>query len=113
MGDWRRNTTVSDEFLNVNNKHVIELFWQIVGQEMSPEQRSKLLYFSTASASPPPGGFANLHPNKFRISALDGPPGSLPIAHACFCNLVLPLDIGDDYESFRHKLLMAISECEG
>jgi len=110
--DWRKNTEITAEWQN--HKHVIDMFWQIVGQELTPEQRSKLLYFATASASPPPGGFANLHPNKFRISALvDGPPGSLPIAHACFCNLVLPLDIGDDYEAFRQKLLMAVSESDG
>ena len=37
----------------------------------------------------------------------------MPVAHACFCNLVLPLDIADDYESFRQKLLLAISESDG
>jgi hypothetical protein len=82
---------------------------------MTNEQRSKLLYFATASASPPPGGFANLRPSKFTINS--GPegatPGALPTAHSCFCELVLPLDIGSDYETFRHKLLLAASETEG
>jgi hypothetical protein len=67
-----------------------------------------------ASASPPPGGFAKLRPNQFTITHnAQAPAGSLPIAHSCFCELVLPLDIGDDYDAFRHKLILAIEETEG
>eukprot|EP00729_Bicosta_minor_P015288 gene15288-16536_t len=116
MHDWRKNTQLAPAFATAKSKHVIDMFWEIVG-EMNPEQRSKLLYFATASASPPPGGFANLRPNRFTITAApEAPPGSLPTAHSCFCELVLPLDIGGgggDYDSFRHKLTLAIDECEG
>eukprot|EP00041_Stephanoeca_diplocostata_P024210 m.607105 g.607105 ORF g.607105 m.607105 type:complete len:784 (+) comp22476_c1_seq2:334-2685(+) len=109
--DWKRNTDVSDEFRN--HPHVIQAFWEIVAS-MSNEQRSKLLYFATACASPPVGGFANLTPRRFNIQTEPNlPPKSLPKAHSCFCTLILPLDIADDFEEFRQKLNLAISECDG
>jgi len=106
--DWKRNSIVGQ---NISPKQA-SMFWEIVA-EMTPEQRSKLLFFATASASPPPGGFANLQPNKFRLESEEMAPGSLPEAHACFCVLVLPTNIFADYETFRHKLKIAANECEG
>ena len=44
--DWRRHTVVSSEL--AGHKTVVDMFWQVVG-EMSNAQRSKLLYFATAS----------------------------------------------------------------
>ena len=112
--DWKKNTDSAAPSDSADaHKAVVTMFWEIVA-EMKPESRSKLLYFATASASPPPGGFANLRPNRFRIvtePAMQA--GALPTAHACFCTLVLPLDIARDYESFRHKLTLAVSETEG
>eukprot|EP00040_Diaphanoeca_grandis_P007401 m.40792 g.40792 ORF g.40792 m.40792 type:complete len:724 (+) comp18615_c0_seq1:74-2245(+) len=106
--DWKKNTDVSPAL----TQEQISMFWEIVG-EMTAEQRSKLLFFATASASPPPGGFCNLRPNKFKLATETMAAGALPTAHACFCVLVLPTDIFVDYESFRHKLKLAANECEG
>lgn len=110
--EWRRHTELPPELKLSRNKPLLDMFWEIVA-EMRPEQRSKLLYFATACVSTPPGGFAELRPRRFNLAIEDLGPGALPIAHACFCTLVLPADINSDYELFRQKLSMAISECEG
>ena len=111
--EWRRNTDLLPGFAShPQSARITAMFWEIVG-ELTPELRSKLLYFATASASPPPGGFAKLAPHRFNLDTdPDLPPGALPGAHSCFNTLVLPLDIADDYETFRSKLITAISECD-
>ena len=62
------------------------------------------------SALPSGGWGAVAEP--FRLQGVELP-GSLPMSHACFNTLVLPLDIGASYEAFRRKLALAISDTEG
>eukprot|EP00048_Salpingoeca_helianthica_P021412 m.12124 g.12124 ORF g.12124 m.12124 type:complete len:765 (+) comp5958_c0_seq1:129-2423(+) len=106
--EWKRATLLTDNMRAF--PQTIKDFWDIVA-EMTPQQRTQLLAFTTASAALPPGGFSSLNP-KFTLEAMmNGPPGALPVAHACFCVLELP--VWHDYETQRSKLLMAISETSG
>lgn len=87
-----------------------EWFWDVVN-DMSQEDRSLLLHFSTGSSRLPPGGFRDLKP-PFRIEVAKGSnPEYLPQSHTCFNHLVL-----NDYSShdeLEEKLLLAVRQSEG
>ena len=107
VADWRKHTDVDSALPHA----LVRDFWTIVG-EMNQPWRGKLLFFSVSATSPPPGGFQNLQPNKFKLTTEPGmPPGALPIAHSCFSTLVLPLDC-TGYEDLRQRLLTAVRECD-
>lgn len=105
--DWRKYTDVDPAL----PQELVRDFWSIVG-EMDQSWRGKLLFFAVCATSPPPGGFQNLLPNRFRLTTEPGmSPGALPVAHSCFSTLVLPTDCRD-YEDLRHRIRTAVRECD-
>lgn len=82
LEDWKSSATCS------GSPELQNWFWDIVN-EMTQEDRCRLLQFSTGSSRLPPGGFANLDPN-FKIEIGSGEASHLPSAHTCFNQLCIP-----------------------
>ncbi|KAF0303632.1 Ubiquitin-protein ligase E3A [Amphibalanus amphitrite] len=83
-------------------------FWRVVHDDMSDDDRRRLLEFTTGSDRVPVGGLRKLK----LIIARNGPDSErLPTAHTCFNVLLLP-----DYrtrEKLRELLLKAVSFSKG
>jgi len=102
--DWRRNTMVS----TTDADELLTWFWAMVG-DMSPEERAKLLHFTTGSTRLPAAGFAGMTPN-FNIS-VGGDEEHLPQAHTCGNQLVLPRYATK--EQLVEKMRVALANDEG
>lgn len=87
---------------------IIKCFWQIVLDEMSLEEKKKLLFFTTGSDRMPVGG-----PSKLNFVVTRQGPDSelLPTAHTCFN--VLLLSEYSHKAKLRSKLFTAIQNAEG
>ncbi|KAK2376185.1 E3 ubiquitin-protein ligase UPL1 [Trifolium repens] len=90
---------------------VIQWFWEVV-QDLSKEDKARLLQFVTGTSKVPLEGFSALQgisgSQKFQIHKAYGSPDHLPSAHTCFNQLDLP-----EYPSKQHledRLLLAIHE---
>lgn len=105
VADWRQHTknSCSDE-----NTMVVEWFWEVV-EEMSSEDRAKLLHFITGSSRLPARGFAGLSP-QISIS-ISGDAHHLPQAHTCANNLVLPPYTSK--QTMQEKMMIALSNDQG
>jgi len=105
--DWQKNTEYSGY---TRDSPQIKWFWQ-VAQNLSLENRAKLLQFCTGTSKVPVDGFKALQGGKFSICKdynIEMP--RLPTVHTCFNQLILPI-----YESFdvlQDNILRAICECE-
>ena len=100
-------------------------FWTVVREDLSEDERHKLLQFVTGSAHVPIGGFGCLlnksrkkTPFKIRpkssvqVTAL-GIMGAIPEAHTCFNTLELPV-FGDDRARIKEVLeLLLTGEQDG
>jgi hypothetical protein len=113
MTDWKNNTIYWGGYHASSS--VIRWFWEVV-EDFTNEQKLKLLQFVTGTSSIPFEGFRALRGSnavqQFTIDMLDlsGQRAPLPVAHTCFNRLDLPL-----YRTkadLRHKLTLAIEECE-
>ncbi|GAQ78056.1 ubiquitin-protein ligase [Klebsormidium nitens] len=98
IDDWERHTTyhgceASDD--------VIRYFWAAV-RSLSPEQQRNLLFFATAIRYLPSTGFASLH-DRVHIHCVETSVESLPTAHTCFLQLLLPRYTS--YETMRERLV--------
>ncbi|XP_058747804.1 E3 ubiquitin-protein ligase UPL2-like [Vicia villosa] len=89
----------------------IQWFWEVV-QDLSKEDKARLLQFVTGTSKVPLEGFSALQgisgSQKFQIHKAYGSPDHLPSAHTCFNQLDLP-----EYPSKQHleeRLLLAIHE---
>jgi len=111
VDDWMTHTMYSGRFKDKTLDHpVVVFFWEVVS-EMDEEKRSKLLQFSTGTASLPIEGFGGLqsragarHP--FHICGVDPRAFPMPRAHTCFNKIELP-----DYSSMdelKENLLLVI-----
>jgi len=101
----RGNSTV--ESSRASRFHIVlEWFW-IAVTHMTQEDLSRLVQFCTGSSLLPPGGFKDLEP-KLQLSWGGLDPGSLPVSHTCFNNLVLP--DAKSYQELERVLLIAIRE---
>ncbi|BBM97696.1 hypothetical protein MPTK1_1g07640 [Marchantia polymorpha subsp. ruderalis] len=102
LEDWRKHTEYHDYTVSDDQ---IKWFWQ-VAEDMTPEQRRRLLFFSTSVTHLPAEGFAGLS-SKFHIHRAHTDTSWLPTAHTCFYQLVLPA-----YPTFEimHTRLHAITE---
>lgn len=95
--DFKDNTAypgINDPF----NDPIVRWFWTCV-ENMSGEERARLLQFVTGSSQVPPGGFKTLEP-KINIKLNHSPPSHLPVSHTCFNTLELPrYDVPANHES--------------
>jgi len=95
LQDWKNNTIYSGTYAALKGDHpTVSLFWEAV-KELTDEQMSKLLQFSTGTASLPVEGFHGLqskagarHP--FHITSIEPHICPLPRAHTCFNKVDLP-----------------------
>ncbi|XP_024400554.1 E3 ubiquitin-protein ligase UPL5 isoform X2 [Physcomitrium patens] len=85
LEDWKAHTEYHD--YSATDDYII-WFWQIV-EKMAPDQRRRLLFFSTSVVHLPAEGFAGLS-SKFHIHRAHTDISWLPTAHTCFYQLVLP-----------------------
>ncbi|CAI5480062.1 unnamed protein product [Closterium sp. Yama58-4] len=85
VADWRAHT---DYHGYRATDPEIEWFWEVV-EEMTKDQRRRLLYFTTAITRLPASGFAGLQ-SRFHIHLALTDTTHLPTAHTCFHQLVLP-----------------------
>lgn len=84
---------------------VLPWFWTALNN-MTDEERARLLQFTTGSSLLPHGGFRELQP-AFRITVYDSL-GRLPLAHTCFSEICLSLH--KNYEEFEKALKTAVNE---
>ncbi|KAG6402643.1 hypothetical protein SASPL_134845 [Salvia splendens] len=108
LDDLRANTEYSGY---TAASPAIQWFWEVV-QELSKEDKARLLQFVTGTSKVPLEGFSALQgisgSQKFQIHKAYGSPDHLPSAHTCFNQLDLP-----EYPSKQHleeRLLLAIHE---
>lgn len=113
IADWRNNSD-RDETVD---EETWEMFWEIVTEMPSQEQRN-LLEFVTGSPGPPVGGFkalpghgaiGSIHP--FTISR--SLHGKMPVAATCFNTLYLPKYASKDEMSAALKEAIASREAGG
>jgi len=84
----------------------VKLFWEVV-DEFTPEQKAKLMQFTTGSDRVPVGGLDKMQ----FVIARSGDVDRLPSSATCFNVLILP-----DYaerEKLRSALLLALANSEG
>lgn len=110
IDDWKKHTdyrgySESDE--------VVQWFWKCV-QEWDPEQKSRLLQFTTGTSRIPVNGFKDLQgsdgPRRFTLEKA-GDARYLPKSHTCFNRVDLPPY--KDFETLRKKLGIAVEETVG
>jgi E3 ubiquitin-protein ligase HUWE1 len=106
--DMKKHTEYNGYF---SNSPVIKWFWEVV-QDLSKEDKARLIQFCTGTSKVPLQGFKALigvsGPQKFNIQKAYGPTSNLPTGHSCFNQLDLV-----EYESkeqLKEKLLLAIRE---
>lgn len=85
----------------------IKYFWEIVHQ-LTPEQKQKLLFFTTGSDRVPIGGLSKL---AFIIAKNGADDNRLPTAHTCFNVLMLSQYSGK--ELLKQKLFQALEFSDG
>lgn len=98
VGDWILHTEYSGYTPECDQ---VRWFWRAV-EEMTSEQRRRLLYFATAVAHLPLSGFCGL-PHAFRLHRAYVDLDYLPTAHTCFHLFMLPPY--SSYEMMRSRLL--------
>eukprot|EP01062_Namystynia_karyoxenos_P051829 TRINITY_DN4092_c0_g2_i1.p1 TRINITY_DN4092_c0_g2~~TRINITY_DN4092_c0_g2_i1.p1 ORF type:complete len:756 (+),score=190.18 TRINITY_DN4092_c0_g2_i1:84-2270(+) len=103
--DWRRFALPSP---GPPAGRVHSMFWKVL-EELSEEDRARLLHFSTGSSRLPPGGWERLHP-PWSLQ-VGGPTEHLPTAHTCINQLVVPPYTSMDI--LREKLETAIRNDQG
>ena len=106
VNDWRFNSVCQN---SEGNEDRLEWFWEIV-EEMSEEEKSLLLQFSTSLIKPPLFGFSSLDP-KFGIQFVDVGIDHLPTSSTCFYLLRLPKY--NSKEEMKRKILQAITAKAG
>lgn len=94
VDDWKQNVTYRGEFKETGEEHqVIQWFWEVVN-ELSQEDRAKLLQYITGSSRVPMSGFAGFDEGDSMLISIESikPSESVfPRAHTCFNRLELPL----------------------
>ncbi|KAF0686101.1 Aste57867_22066 [Aphanomyces stellatus] len=93
VADWRASTSAS---LALRSSKCLGWFWDIVQNEMTHDDRAKLLRFATGSSRVPLQGFKGLtsYDGKlcpFSLKAIPYTRGAFPKAHSCFNRIDLPV----------------------
>ncbi|KAL6452038.1 HUL5 E3 ubiquitin-protein ligase HUL5 [Candida maltosa Xu316] len=106
IDDWKSNVEYGGY---LDNDPSVRMFWEIV-EEMTPQERFKLVKFVTSVSRAPLLGFGSLHP-KFGIRNSGNDTLRLPTASTCVNLLKLP-DY-QDKKTMKEKLLYAINTDAG
>merc|ERR1712194_65683 len=104
---WKTYTETAAN-LSAEKEAVISWFWELV-EDMSSEDRAKMLHFATGSSRLPSEGFSGLSP-AFNIS-IAGESELLPSSHTCGNGLVLPEYSSKD--ELAEKLRLALENDAG
>ncbi|OQR89890.1 HECT E3 ubiquitin ligase [Achlya hypogyna] len=93
VADWKASTSVST---TLKRSEALTWFWDVVERDMSADDRSKLLQFTTGSSRVPVQGFKGLTSYDgtlcpFSLQAVPYTLGAFPKVHSCFNRLDLPL----------------------
>ncbi|ORX81981.1 HECT-domain-containing protein [Anaeromyces robustus] len=105
--DLKMNTEYSGVY--DENHPTIKLFWQVVN-DLSEEQKRKLIKFVTSCPRPPLLGFKTLQP-KFAIRDSGNDQERLPTSSTCINLLKLP--VYRTYDVMKSKLIYSISSDSG
>lgn len=100
----RKHTKIFDVNGQPGFKRTLDYFWLVL-EGFAPDERCRLLQFTTGCAALPPDGFAGLRP-KFQIGP--APAHTLPVARTCFNMLLLPCV--DNLAELEEKLRRAITD---
>jgi E3 ubiquitin-protein ligase NEDD4 len=112
LADWQANTEYLGEYQVDGSKHpVVKMFWDVMENELSEEQRARFLQFATGTSGVPATGFAYLQGNdsnvrRFAITSITKAQSIFPRAHTCFNRVDLPLY--DSKEELSKFLTMAV-----
>jgi len=99
--DWKKNTAYRGVFEQQKDAHpVVAMFWELM-TEASPEERARVLQFTTGTSRVPVHGFATLkgvdgNIKPFTIESIPLEQSIFPRAHTCFNRLDLPLYTNKD-----------------
>ncbi|CAM9207238.1 unnamed protein product [Chrysoparadoxa australica] len=97
VADWKANTSYYGEYRWQGERHpVIQWFWDVVENELTAEERARLLQFCTGSSRLPPHGFKALQSNdgnfrQFSIQSIRRRDTAWPRGSTCFNKLYLPV----------------------
>lgn len=112
LDDWKRHTRYVGLFKILGETHQsVQWFWRVV-EELSHEERARLLQFSTGSTRLPAQGFKALESNdgnfrNFTLFGVEKRECLYPRAHTCFNRIDLP--IYDSYEELHGYLSLVIN----
>eukprot|EP01060_Flectonema_neradi_P019469 TRINITY_DN2662_c0_g1_i1.p1 TRINITY_DN2662_c0_g1~~TRINITY_DN2662_c0_g1_i1.p1 ORF type:complete len:880 (+),score=139.01 TRINITY_DN2662_c0_g1_i1:47-2641(+) len=87
IDDWEAHTTYGGGYSP--SHQTIKLFWQVVKEQLTPEQQRRLLKFATSVDRAPLLGFKYFNP-KFCIHMSDADTQRLPSSSTCMSLLKLP-----------------------
>jgi E3 ubiquitin-protein ligase NEDD4 len=110
--DWKANTEYMGAFEELGHQHkIVQMFWEVVENDFSEEQRARLLQFVTGTSGVPAAGFAYLQGNdgncrKFAVTSIPKQQSIFPKAHTCFNRIDLPLY--DSKEEMTKFVTMAV-----
>lgn len=108
VDDWRKHTIYKR--LHRDQRRV-KYFWRLV-DELTDEQRTRLLQWATGTGRLPAGGFKNLQGSAgaqrpFELYGIDGGDTALPRAHTCFNKIDLPGY--SSYDKLKYVFISIIS----
>lgn len=107
--DWRAHTVYNGWSVRDESEGAVAWFWQVV-DEMSDQERERLLLFATSCSRAPLLGFSALTP-KFCINYSNIDASSLPTAATCMNLLRMPRYASK--AQLREKLMLAITSDSG
>ena len=87
---------------------IIKDFWDIVHNELSDDEKRRLLEFATGSDRVPIRGLSSIH---LTISKAGADSEQLPTAHTCFNHLLIPHY--DSKDKLRRLLKLALQNSRG
>ena len=93
VADWKAHTSYGGGLSATRG--VGQMFWSVVENDFSNEQRTRLIQFVTGTSRIPAGGFKHLQgvdgrERKFELLGMPGGDHATPRAHTCFNRLDLP-----------------------
>eukprot|EP00914_Ancora_sagittata_P020247 GHVO01040162.1.p1 GENE.GHVO01040162.1~~GHVO01040162.1.p1 ORF type:complete len:395 (-),score=65.16 GHVO01040162.1:265-1449(-) len=96
LRDWKAHTVYRGVY--TTGHPVVEWFWEVITDDLTAEERCKLLQFATGTPRVPAGGFKNLQSSRgrrcpFTVQSVESSDSrfTIPKAHTCFNRIDLPI----------------------